>query len=394
MTKSFSLDQLHRYLSDQTNRIAAVHKEAEEIQIGFNSAYVEWKAKHDAALEGLTNRILEKKDQIGSDLESLIEERLVKENQILAERMQELRQKLIPETQAEADGILGKGQELAEQLRQLNPQLNAREEALKSQRAELETQLEQLNGKIRKLSRGLGVMMHFLAITRQDRERQRVIGQLQGLHPQLKAVREEWKTTEEQTQTQQAELQNQWQERTLQLAQLQGELDYLEDESKCLALALRRAVRNVVDNLKEPIECPVKEIKRELDEMVEYNIQTDDYMAAFAPISGLISILEAIMEGLKRFDQSVAGLINEQQMHSAYLPKLDVKVSDNVLQFHQQWEGLGQKIHDDGRLAAHPAEFMTMVTPVLEGDLSEGQLQAMFEGLGEALNKATEKWRA
>ena len=136
MTKSFSLDQLHEYLSAQIKQIAAVHKEAEEIQIGFNSSYVEWKAKHDAALEGLTDAILEKLDQVGQDLRSLIEEQEVKERKIIAERMQELRQKLIPETQAEADELLRKGQELARQLRQLNPQLDAREEALKAQRDE------------------------------------------------------------------------------------------------------------------------------------------------------------------------------------------------------------------------------------------------------------------
>jgi hypothetical protein len=89
----------------------------------------------------------------------------------------------------------------------------------------------------------------------------------------------------------------------------------------------------------------------------------------------------------------VGGLIEEQRMHSAHLPELDVTVPDEVRAFHAQWDGLAQKVGDDGRLCANPADFLAIVRPVMEGDLSEARIKAMFDGLGRALDDATQRWR-
>ena len=51
MSKEFSLDKLSDYLDEQLEQIGVMRREVEEIQVGFNSAYVEWKADHDAALD-------------------------------------------------------------------------------------------------------------------------------------------------------------------------------------------------------------------------------------------------------------------------------------------------------------------------------------------------------
>jgi hypothetical protein len=106
-----------------------------------------------------------------------------------------------------------------------------------------------------------------------------------------------------------------------------------------------------------------------------------------------MSVLDGIMEGLRRFDESVDGLFKEQRMHSDYLPKLDVSVPNEVLAFHEQWDGLRAKVHDDGHHCARPAEFVALVQPVMEDGLGEANIQAMFEGLGNALSQATKRWR-
>ena len=68
-------------------------------------------------------------------------------------------------------------------------------------------------------------------------------------------------------------------------------------------------------------------------------------------------------------------------------------VPDEVLAFHEQWDGLRQKVQDDRRLCAHPAEFVAAVQPVMEEDLSEANIKAAFEGLGQALKQATRRWK-
>lgn len=393
MSKSFSLERLSKYITEDLAKIGAVRKEVEEIQIGFNSAYVEWKAEHDATLERLTEAVTDGLDEVGPDLEALVIERLVEERRVIGERRQSLRDKLIPESQAEADATLAEGGRLTEKLRQLNPSLDQREEMQKAMRGILEVELAQLNDQIRGLSGCLGVVINFPKIIKLDRQRQRVIGKLEAVQQDLKEVRKEWETTQHQIQDEQEALQTKWQESTLKLAQLQGELSYLDDEASREALARRRAVRYVIDTLKEPIPCPVEDLKQELDSMVELNVQTDDYQEGLGSVSGLMSLLDGITEGLERFNESVRGLISEQKMHSAYLAKLNVSVSDGVLAFHEQWDDLRRKVHDERHLGAHPAEFVAAVRPVMEDGLSETNIQAMFEGLGGALKQATKGWR-
>jgi len=124
MSKSFSLERLSRYLSEVVKQIGAVRKEVEEIQVGFNSAFVEWKAEHDVTLERLTEEVTRKLDEVGPGLANLVQERIVDEWRIVNDRRQELRDKLIPETQAEADQALDEGGLLSRKLRLLNPKLD------------------------------------------------------------------------------------------------------------------------------------------------------------------------------------------------------------------------------------------------------------------------------
>jgi len=392
MSKSLSLKQFSEYITDNVKRIGAVRREVEEIQVSFNSVYVEWKAEHDATLERLVEMVTGRLDEVGPDLRARIEEQSVEEQHTIAGRRQELRGKLVPEAQAEADRTLQQGQELTAKLRQLNPRLDRREEELKAQGAALEEKLTQLNEQIRRLSGCLGAVFNFFKIGKLDRQRQQAIGQLKIIQQELKKVRDEWQEFEEQTRSERETLQAQWQELTLKLAQLQGELDYLDAETNREPLALRRAIRHVIDNLKEPIPCPAGDIKKELDRMAKLNVQTDEYQEGLGSVGSLLSLLDGITEGLNRFNESVGGLIEEQRMHSAHLPKLDVTVPDAVRTFHAQWDGLVKKVRDDGRLCANPAEFLTIVRPVMEQDLSETNVKAMFDGMGRALDEATRRW--
>ena len=393
MSKSLSLKQFANYIADEVGKIGGVRREVEEIQVGFNSAFVEWKAEHDAALERLVEAVTGRLDEAGQDLRARIEERIVEEQRTIAGRRQELQDQIIPETQAEADRTLQQGQELTARLRQLNPQLDQREEELKAQGAALEEELTQLNEQIRRHSGCLGVVFNFFKISKLDRQRQQVIGQLKVIQQELKKVRDEWQEFQGQAQSEREGLQTRWQELTLKLAQLQGELDYLDIEANREALALKRATRHVIDNLKDPIPCPARDTKDELDAMVELNVQTDDYQEGLGSVGSLLSLLDGITEGLDRFGESVGGLIEEQRMHSAYLSDLNIRVPDEVRAFHAQWDGLAQKVQDDGHLCANPAEFLAIVRPVVEEDLTTEAIKAMFESLGQALNDATHQWR-
>jgi len=392
MPQTVSLEQLNDFLLDNRGKINAVGREVEEIQVGFNSAYVEFKANHDAQLARLTETLFTRLDGLGLELRARIVEQAVEERRLLAERRAELREQLIPQTQTEADAVLAQAQQQIQALRQLNPQLNEREEVYKVHRAALEAKLAELNAEISRRSRGLGFIIRFVSIAQLDRQRHRIIGQLETLAQNLKEVRQEWQARQQEFQTQQEALQGQWRGLSLKLAELKGELTYLDDDAQREALATKRAVRHVLDNLKEPLPCP-DDLKPGLEAMIELNIKTDAYQEGLGTVGGLIALLDSVGKGMDSLRESVEGLIGEQRMHSQFLPRLKVQLPDSAIAFHQQWDGLRAKMRDDARLCAHPIEFLQTARPVMERDLSTEAITGMFNSLGQALDEATKKWR-
>ena len=392
MPRTVSLEQLNDFLLKNRRKIDAVGREVEEIQVGFNSAYVEFKANHDAQLARLTEKLFMRLDALGPELRALIDERAIEERRLLEGRREQLREELIPQTQAEADAVLAQAQEQLQALRQLNPELNEREELYKTHRAALETKLAELNAEISRLSRGLGFIVHFVSIAKLDRQRQRIIGQLEILAENLKEVREEWQTRQQEFQAEQEALQAQWRELGLKVAELRAELAYLDDDAQREALAVKRAIHHVLDNLKEPIPCS-EDLRSELEAMIELNIKTDAYQEGLGTVGGLIALLDSIGKGIDNLRESVEGLIGEQRMHSQHLPPLKVQLPDSVIAFHSQWDGLRAKMHDDARMCAHPLEFLEVARPVIERGLSDEAITNMFNRLGRALDEATKKWR-
>ncbi len=392
MPRTVSLEQLNDFLADNRRKINAVGREVEEIQVGFNSAYVEFKADHDAQLASLTEMLFEKLDNLGPGLRAPIDKRAAEERRLLAERRTELREKLTPQTQAEADAVLTQAQEQTKDLRQLNPLLDEREEAYKAQRAALETRLAQLNSEISRRSRGLGFIIRFISIGKLNNQRHHILGQLETLAQNLKEVREEWQTSQQEFQTGQEALQSQWRELSLKVAELNRELTYLDDEAQREALAVKRAVRYVLDDLKEPVPRP-GDLKPGLEAMIELNIKTDAYQEGLGTVGGLIALLDSVGKGTDSFRESIQGLIGEQRMHSEFLPRLKMRLPDSVIAFHNQWDGLRAKMRDDARLCAHPTEFLKVAQPVIQRDLSNEAVTSMFNSLGQALTESTKKWR-
>ena len=392
MPRTVSLDQLGDFLSDNRRKIDAVGREVEEIQVGFNSAYVEFKADHDAQLASLTETLFKKLDNLGPELRTLVDERAVEERRLLAERRTELREKLIPQTQAEADAVLAQAQEQTKALRQLNPRLDEREESYKAQRAALETKLAQLNSEISQRSRGLGFIVRFISVAKLDRQRHRILGQLETLARNLKEVRDDWQTSQQEFQTEQEGLQGQWRELSLKVAELKRELAYLDDEAQREDLAMKRAGRHILDNLKDPVPCPA-DLRPGLNAMIELNVKTDAYQEGLGTVGGLIALLDSVGKGMDSFQESVGGLIGEQRMHSEFLPGLKLRLPDSAIAFHNQWDGLRAKMRDDARLCAHPTEFLEAARPVIQRDLSNEAVTSMFNSLGQALTEATKKWR-
>jgi hypothetical protein len=343
-------------------------------------------------LSRLSDQIAEQLESVGPAVRNAIEEQQPEEARRIDERRAVIRDEYLPKRQCAADELLATAQAETAELRALNPELDRREEDLKQQKAQFEAQLASLNDDIGRLSRGLGIVTRFLAISKADRERQRLIGRLEVTNNALLQVRQEWQTEKEVRAIEQTQLQERWQLESIAVARLQAELDQLDDDSRRQTLVFRRAIRHVLDSLKVPSRCPDPDLDASLREMVELNIETDSYQDGLASVGGLIGLLRGIHSGMEAIRRSVQGLADEQSMHSAYLQPLSFDLPVGVHKFHSQWAELGQQFVDEQTIGDHPADFAAAVAPLLEGQLSQSRVESMFEELGRAITEATAAW--
>ena len=393
--------EMLRYLEQQAGQIQALIKQLDEVQVAFNARFDDFQARHDAQLERLGEDVFQrlrdggpqgKVESVAPGLQAAIEAQLPAEVARIEERRAKLREEYLPDRRQEADETLQEAQAQMARLRALNPQLNQEEEDLKGEKAGLEAELAELNDQIRSQSRGLKLLRHFPSVLRADRERQRIIGKLEAIGQSLYNVRRRWDQEQKQIRQEQEALQERWQLESIAVARLQAELDQLDDEVLRRDLALRRAIRHVLDGLKVPTPGSDSELEAGLAEMIELNIRTDAYHEGLASVGGLIGLLGGIHDGVGAISQSIEALEEEQKMHSAYLKPLDFHLPDGVRAFHEQWPVLAERFVDEKTIGQHPADFSAEVEPLLTGPLSEAAIEATFQELGKAIERAAAAW--
>jgi hypothetical protein len=388
-----NLQQFSSFLSDNSEKIDQVGNEVAEIQAGFNAAFVESSAQQAAALQRAAEAMVASLEQSGEEIHQGVLDRLEAERTRLEQRRQELSSTLIPEAQQAADHSHAAALALRRNLEQLNPELNSKEEKLKAERQDYEHRLATVNQQIKQLSRGFGVVINFSKITNADRNRQQIILRLGSLQKDLLEVRKKWQDIFDVSTAEETRLKEDWQAKTLQLAQFQAEQAYLDDPANRENLAAIHAARLVLEGLEELPDIPQAEVKEQVEQFLQAKERLQAYQDGLVTINGFIGLLKGIADGLRRFNTSVQGLIEEQNMHASYLPALDIDLPGSVSSYHRQWDGLRSKVLDEVALAADPDSFVAIVQPVLDDPLSDRNVTAMFEAMGQALERSTQAWK-
>lgn len=393
MARTLSMEQLADYFAKQIDEIARLEAEVEEIQVGFNSAFVEFKTQHDETLIALTDQVLAQYDAISPALQAQMEARRVEERKALLARRDLLRADLIPAARKEADDKMATAREAEAKLRKLNPVWDMKEERIKTRLGEWRAELESLNAEIKAAGKGLGFITRYIRITKLDRRRSELIGKMGEAQNQLEETRVEWQEKVANEAGEQKTLQAEWQELSVKAARLQDELDYLDDDARLEALALRRAVTGILDETDDPAAGESGALQNEIGEMIRLNIQTDNLQEGIGAVAGVIALLRGVATGFRSFRASVEAIINEQKMHSAYLSKLSFPLPAAVEQFNSQWEPLQKNLRNEKRLSRFPLEFVAAIDPVLKNGLSTLSIQKMFTALESELKRATAPWR-
>lgn len=392
MGRRLRQEEFRDFLVNRMQAIEAVKHEVDEIQSGFTTNYVEFKARHDALLVRLTEQVLDHFDEIPEPLRAHIERRFSQERARARERCDNLKD-LVPQTRQAVDKLLGDGQAKVANYRRQNPQYDQREEALKAKIERLKNEIRTLDENIKKLSGGAGFLLNMGKIDKIDKERQRLVGQYEARRQELHELRQEWENKRDTFMKTQGELQQQWQEKNLELSELRAELELLSDDTKLEELARKRAVYAVLDDLKDPSLCENSRLEDQLREMLVLNHQTDNLHKGLGEVAGLIAWLNSLLEGMSSIRKSVDTLIEQQRMHRAHLNPLNIELPDEAANFHQMWEPLHERVKNDARLSKVPLEFVDTIKPFMEQTLTDQQISGMFDSLGNALKEATKGWR-
>jgi DNA repair exonuclease SbcCD ATPase subunit len=388
-----SLKQLDEFVSGARQKVDAVAGELHEVQVQFVSAHRVNKTMHDSTLNDLSLRAAYGLNALPADIHKAIDGRMKVERETLDKRRQELLSDVVPKAEQIADDLLARAQHETENMRALNPRLNEQEEKLKANLAKMAAELNQLNAEIKRLSGCLTVFINFFKINELDRQRHKLLGRMEETARALKSVQEEWAKAKAQYTSEETQLEQQWQQANVGAARAREELAQLSDDGKREGLALQRAIFNVFDNWKTVLPADSNPLVDEINQMVHLNIETDNYEEGLGKVAGLIALLGGVSQGLQSISQSVDALIKEQQMHSAYLKSVDVSVTDDVIQFHKQWDDLRGKVKDEKTLGQHPIQFSELFDAEVKGLLSEAGIKRMFDSLSGSLTAATKSWK-
>jgi hypothetical protein len=391
MNQLLTANEFNDFLKQQQALVASAFKEVEEAQKEFQGKYTQFKTNHDKTMMALVDAIaVMPTESLGKGLRAQIDARVPAERKAIDERIAKLQKNDMPDMLRQADYLVKKGQKEESDLRDVNPKLNEKEEALKAELAQWQQKLDGLNVQVSEQAKGLGFLFNVLKINDLDQQRHQTLGRIQAVAENLKKVREEWKGLQELASKNESQWQAEWRTKMQHYSVLKQEFDTLSQDPD--ALARRRAITFVIDNLKTPIADAPSAIAPQLGQMIDLNVQTDNFHDALTSVAGILGIAKGMIDGMNRMMESVKALIDEQSRHSAYLGSLSIDVPDEARNFAQVWTDIASKTKDEKALAQHPADYVASMKPIVDQRLSNAQIAKYFDLLGGSLKRATAGW--
>jgi len=369
------------YLGEQWRAVQQVYAEIEEVQYQFNAIYYQtleaWKAAAAKAVPMLMADAALPPRLAQSLLEVTDEERakLAKEIADLTGKVQQQRR--------EADSAVAEGQAELTALRQVNPQLDAEEEQIKAGCASTRQAIRRLEAEIKTT----GLLNGFFERRRLRRklgEQRRALAE--GI-TRLRRVRQAWEDEGKRFEANQSRLHQKWETASVEAAQLQARLDYLQ--TNLLRLSQENGASRFVAELQDTPDAP-EPLHGALGEIASLNRVKREYEDGLRAVAETLGLLKGLAEGMERFLKSADKVLEEQRQYN--LSELWVKLSDAVLDFHALWPAFRAEMKDEKALGRHPIEFSRRVHTIIENRLTDNAIDSTFESMGEALTEATKAW--
>ncbi|MHB8995401.1 MAG: S46 family peptidase [Armatimonadota bacterium] len=368
-------------------KINALVTEIAEIQNEFETHFVEWQQRYENAKAAAIAWVEEHDWQEPQWLMDEVNQRLPQMRQQKQERLAEL-QKEITDLETQREGIEQQNDEAVTKLKKQNPRLNRREEKLKQQEIDAKDNFHRLSNDWRRTARGLGWLLRPGAVRRSREAMEEALEEWTTLSARLAEVRNSWLNLKEKTDETETTLQEAWRLRTAEIARLKRELSELQRDLD--GAAKESALDEILDALAEPRQSNQPEFDKLLATVMEAHEASQRYEAGIGQVAELMGLVQGVCEGLTRMAESVRSVKAEQDMH-AELTNLKLSADPAVLQFHSLWDQLAPLALDEMKAAAHPAQFAAAVKQAIGERLSNTNIDAMFNTLGNELDQATKQ---
>lgn len=388
MAATMTLAEFYNYLRDNRKQMSDIYREVEEVQFQFNNLHRKQLEEQAKLVDTYAQMMLENPDGLPESMAEVFGKHEQAERAAIQQQVTSLDQD-IAEKRRQAEDLVKEAQRQLAYLREQNPILNQQEEELKGRQGSLRDEIELLDEQYTRLGRGLvGRIANMGRRRRIHEQRAQLVSNINDLTRGIDAVRLRWQTEKTKLQEKQANLRASWQGLTVDTAQLESRSELLTvtlDEQ-----ARQNAARKMLLEIKEvPAGAGVWQDR--LAPLAELNRSRTNYEMGLRSVAELLGLLKGLGEGMDRFTKSVGTVYEEQRRYS--LAPLEIRLSDTVTSFHGLWPELRAKVKDEKYLGAHPLEFSQNVQSFISGRLQDKAIQAMFEELGAALNRATRAWK-
>jgi len=292
------------------------------------------------------------------------------------------------------------------------------EERWERELATVEKELEEVEAQIRTLSRGLGFFSNIGRMRPLDRRRRELATRRQELAVRLEGLRGAWAGKLEQAAAEEEQRRKGWVQAETEAAALAARLEALRMERP--RLVARTVVERVLGSRETPYPeaaesdpaCPrcampnapgspfcricalrLKEDRPDfegsLEEITELNYHHRRFAEGMKATQETLALVRGIRSGLEALLKSVREMIEVRKKHN--LAELDLSVPESSWSYGRLFDEIAVLVRDDIRL--HPLVFASWVQQVTEGRVSEEQLKAYFEAIGEELSRAAkDQW--
>jgi len=385
-THRMRLSQFNDYLMQKERELTQCYREIEEVQAEFNEIFRQEMAAWQETFSQCFPQVLAGRDDLPAKFRQQIDEAEREELGKLRQEMAQLEDE-VAQCRAEMDRLTEAAQDLTHSLRAENPDIDEREESLKAKVVRLQDDYTEAWEKAERVSEGLGWLTNAFRLAKLRKRQREAKQEQEATMRELRSVRQEWLTQMEEASQSQAELRKQWQEQSVAAAEKQGRLDHIRHNLE--DLAQQNAITGVLEELDEDpgVEGQLGDSLREL---IQRNKVRTEYETGLASVAEALGLTKGIGEGLRRFGQSVATVVQEQRRYG--LRDVAIVLPRSVVALNETWRALASKIKDEKAMGTKPLAFSRIIKAYLSDRLTDSSIQGLFETMGNALSEATASW--